>query len=117
MSDPKLANFPEEQIQTLPPNATRRRRVFESFLSLDKVLANMEKNAEFTRILEVTDQPFRNQVALNDESIVKKAELTSCKCERNRVDVFSILLFLVLALLKEANLRSEAESLWLWLIC
>ena len=47
----------------------------------------------------VIDQPFRNQVALNVESIVKKAELMSCKYERNQVGVLGSMVLIVLTLL------------------
>ncbi|TFY70158.1 hypothetical protein EVG20_g2846 [Dentipellis fragilis] len=42
----------EEQINALPEVATPRRRVFEAFIALLKVPAALEKNTEFTKILE-----------------------------------------------------------------
>ncbi|KAH9951586.1 hypothetical protein B0H21DRAFT_818036 [Amylocystis lapponica] len=42
----------EEQIKQLPDVATPRRRVFEAFIALLKVPGALEKNTEFTRILE-----------------------------------------------------------------
>ncbi|KAI0068843.1 FAT-domain-containing protein [Artomyces pyxidatus] len=42
----------EEQINSLPEVATPRRRVFEAFIALLKVPAAVDKNTEFTRILE-----------------------------------------------------------------
>ncbi|KAG6831589.1 hypothetical protein H0H92_009062 [Tricholoma furcatifolium] len=42
----------EEQIGQLPETATPRRRVFEAFVALLKMPAALEKNTEFTRILE-----------------------------------------------------------------
>ncbi|TCD69680.1 hypothetical protein EIP91_006697 [Steccherinum ochraceum] len=42
----------EEQVAQLPDIATPRRRVFEAFIALLKLPAAMEKNTEFTRILE-----------------------------------------------------------------
>ena len=50
----------------------------------------------------VIDQPFRNQVALNVESIVKKAELMSCKYERNQVCNF-----LFYGVVSNENIRSK----------
>src|SRR6202000_67379 len=42
----------EEQISHLPEVATPRRRVFEAFLALLKAPGALDKNFEFTRILE-----------------------------------------------------------------
>ncbi|THH28945.1 hypothetical protein EUX98_g5232 [Antrodiella citrinella] len=42
----------EEQVNQLPEIATPRRRVFEAFMALLKMPAAMDKNTEFTRILE-----------------------------------------------------------------
>ncbi|EMD40733.1 hypothetical protein CERSUDRAFT_111311 [Gelatoporia subvermispora B] len=42
----------EEQIALLPEAATPRRRVFEAFVALLKLPAAVDKNTEFTRILE-----------------------------------------------------------------
>ncbi|RDB22695.1 Transcription-associated protein 1 [Hypsizygus marmoreus] len=42
----------EEQISRLPEIPTPRRRVFEAFIALLKLPAALEKNVEFTRILE-----------------------------------------------------------------
>lgn len=42
----------EEQIGLLPEVATPRRRVFEAFIALLKLPAAVDKNTEFTRILE-----------------------------------------------------------------
>ncbi|KAH8105847.1 hypothetical protein BXZ70DRAFT_396929 [Cristinia sonorae] len=42
----------EEQVKQLPEVATPRRRIFEAFLALLKNPSLMEKNTEFTRILE-----------------------------------------------------------------
>ncbi|EGO01921.1 hypothetical protein SERLA73DRAFT_166433 [Serpula lacrymans var. lacrymans S7.3] len=42
----------EEQVNQLPEVATPRRRVFEAFLALLRAPAALEKNAEFTKILE-----------------------------------------------------------------
>ena len=42
----------EEQVNQLPEAATPRRRVFEAFIALLKVPAAVDKNLEFTRILE-----------------------------------------------------------------
>ncbi|KAH7887705.1 hypothetical protein F5I97DRAFT_1804974 [Phlebopus sp. FC_14] len=42
----------EDQINQLPDVATPRRRVFEAFIALLKMPAALEKNTEFTKILE-----------------------------------------------------------------
>ncbi|KNZ81468.1 Transcription-associated protein 1 [Termitomyces sp. J132] len=42
----------EEQINQLPETPTPRRRVFEAFVALLKMPAALEKNVEFTKILE-----------------------------------------------------------------
>ncbi|KAF8138723.1 FAT domain-containing protein [Boletus edulis] len=42
----------EEQINQLPDIATPRRRVFEAFIALLKLPAALDKNTEFTKILE-----------------------------------------------------------------
>ncbi|TDL29737.1 hypothetical protein BD410DRAFT_736870 [Rickenella mellea] len=42
----------EDQIQLLPEVATPRRRVFEAYIALVKLPGAVEKNVEFTRILE-----------------------------------------------------------------
>ncbi|CAK5275625.1 unnamed protein product [Mycena citricolor] len=42
----------EEQIAQLPDVATPRRRIFEAFLALLKMPAALDKNVEFTKILE-----------------------------------------------------------------
>jgi transformation/transcription domain-associated protein len=42
----------EEQINMLPEVATPRRRIFEAFIALLKVPGALEKNTEFTKILE-----------------------------------------------------------------
>ncbi|KAG6837441.1 hypothetical protein H0H93_009535 [Arthromyces matolae] len=42
----------EEQIAQLPETPTPRRRVFEAFIALLKMPAALEKNVEFTKILE-----------------------------------------------------------------
>ncbi|KAF5387961.1 hypothetical protein D9615_000446 [Tricholomella constricta] len=42
----------EEQISQLPETPTPRRRVFEAFMALLKMPAALEKNVEFTKILE-----------------------------------------------------------------
>jgi transformation/transcription domain-associated protein len=42
----------EEQINLLPEVATPRRRVFEAFIALLKLPAALDKNTEFTKILE-----------------------------------------------------------------
>ena len=42
----------EEQINLLPEVATPRRRIFEAFIALLKVPGALDKNVEFTRVLE-----------------------------------------------------------------
>ncbi|THH01673.1 hypothetical protein EW026_g1062 [Hermanssonia centrifuga] len=42
----------EEQINMLPESGTPRRRIFEAFIALLKMPAAVDKNTEFTRILE-----------------------------------------------------------------
>ncbi|KAJ7276442.1 hypothetical protein B0H12DRAFT_1227571 [Mycena haematopus] len=55
----------EEQISQLPEVPTPRRRVFEAFIALLKMPAALEKNLEFTRILEDAMQlSLRKWVAL-----------------------------------------------------
>ncbi|KAF7352758.1 hypothetical protein MVEN_01242100 [Mycena venus] len=55
----------EEQISQLPEVPTPRRRVFEAFIALLKLPAALEKNLEFTRILEDAMQlSLRKWVAL-----------------------------------------------------
>ncbi|KAI0053544.1 FAT-domain-containing protein [Auriscalpium vulgare] len=55
----------EEQINALPEVATPRRRVFEAFIALLKNPPAVEKNAEFTKILEEAMQlALRKWVAL-----------------------------------------------------
>ncbi|KAG2042802.1 hypothetical protein BDR03DRAFT_1058663 [Suillus americanus] len=55
----------EEQINQLPDVATPRKRVFEAFIALLKVPGALEKNTEFTKILEDAMQlSLRKWVAL-----------------------------------------------------
>ena len=55
----------EEQVNSLPEVATPRRRVFEAFIALLKMPAAVDKNTEFTKILEDAMQlSLRKWVAL-----------------------------------------------------
>ncbi|KAH9999859.1 FAT domain-containing protein [Russula vinacea] len=49
---PESCDTLEEQVNALSEAATPRRRVFEAFIALLKVPSAVEKNAEFTKILE-----------------------------------------------------------------
>jgi transformation/transcription domain-associated protein len=67
----RMKNWPEncdaleEQVNALPEAATPRRRVFEAFIALLKVPSAVEKNVEFTKILEDAMQlTLRKWVAL-----------------------------------------------------
>ena len=67
----RMKNWPEnidsleEQVNALPETATPRRRVFEAFITLLKVPSAVEKNAEFTKVLEDAMQlTLRKWVAL-----------------------------------------------------
>lgn len=51
-SEKEIRESLEEQIQLLPEVATPRRRVFEAFLALIKSPGALDKNIDFTRILE-----------------------------------------------------------------
>ena len=51
-SDKDAKEFIDEQLQVQNEVATPRRRVYEAFLALIKLPAAVEKNTEFTRILE-----------------------------------------------------------------
>jgi transformation/transcription domain-associated protein len=51
-SDKETKEFIEEQLQTQNDVATPRRRIYEAFLALIKLPGAVERNTEFTRILE-----------------------------------------------------------------
>jgi transformation/transcription domain-associated protein len=62
---PENCDTLEEQVNALPEIATPRRRVFEAFIALLKVPSAVEKNVEFTKILEDAMQlTLRKWVAL-----------------------------------------------------
>jgi transformation/transcription domain-associated protein len=62
---PENCDTLEEQVNALPEAATPRRRVFEAFIALLKVPSAVEKNVEFTKILEDAMQlTLRKWVAL-----------------------------------------------------
>jgi len=62
---PENCDVLEEQVNALPEVATPRRRVFDAFIALLKVPSAVEKNAEFTKILEDAMQlTLRKWVAL-----------------------------------------------------
>ncbi|KAI9508927.1 FAT domain-containing protein, partial [Russula earlei] len=62
---PENCDTLEEQVNALPEIATPRRRVFEAFIALLKVPSSVEKNVEFTKILEDAMQlTLRKWVAL-----------------------------------------------------
>ncbi|KAI0284236.1 FAT domain-containing protein [Russula aff. rugulosa BPL654] len=62
---PENCDTLEEQVNALPEAATPRRRVFEAFIALLKVPSAVEKNVEFTKVLEDAMQlTLRKWVAL-----------------------------------------------------